>query len=98
MSTDNRITNEMIIAIHEDLIRTGGRVQGILCDGTIDYILNQIDMQSGIHARVAWVLYMSRLHPFFDGNKRTSFIVAATILRLNGFFLTSPTRMRYFMY
>jgi len=30
---------------------------------------------------------MSRLHPFFDGNKRTSFIIAATILRLNGFFL-----------
>jgi len=30
---------------------------------------------------------MSRQHPFFDGNKRTSFVLAATILRMNSHYL-----------
>lgn len=31
---------------------------------------------------------MAREHPFFDGNKRTSFILAATILKMNGYYLS----------
>ncbi|HQN31653.1 MAG TPA: type II toxin-antitoxin system death-on-curing family toxin [Methanothrix soehngenii] len=35
-----------------------------------------------------WALYMSRQHPFIDGNKRTSFALAATILNMNGYYLS----------
>jgi len=82
-----QITKEMIIAMHEDLIRTGGQVQGILCEGTIDYIVEKINSVPGVYAKSAWALYMSRQHPFFDGNKRISFVLAATILRMNSHYL-----------
>ncbi len=35
-----QITKEMVLAMHEDLIRTGGQIHGILCEGTIDYIVH----------------------------------------------------------
>lgn len=82
-----RITKEMIIEIHEDLIMRGGKAQGILCDGTLDYIIDKIEMENGVYAKAAWALYMSRQHPFFDGNKRTAFMVAHIILRMHGYYL-----------
>lgn len=82
-----QITKEMILAMHEDLIRTGGQVHGVLCEGTLDYIVEEINFVPGVYAKAAWALYMSRYHPFFDGNKRTSFVLAATILRLSGHYL-----------
>jgi len=37
-------------------------------------------------------------HPFLDGNKRTSFAVTDTFLRLNGFYLqVEPLRAHSFM-
>ena len=82
-----QITKEMVLAMHEDLIRTGGQVHGVLCDGTLDYMLTEINFVPGVYAKAARALYMSRYHPFFDGNKRTSFVLAATILRLSGHYL-----------
>jgi hypothetical protein len=55
-----RITKEMIIEIHEDLIMRGGKAQGILCDGTLDYIIDKIETENGVYAKAAWALYMSR--------------------------------------
>lgn len=81
------MTKEMVIVMHEDLIRTGGRVHGILCEGTLDYIIEEINSVPGVYAKAAWALYMSRYHPFFDGNKRTSFVLAATILKMSGHYL-----------
>ena len=82
-----QITKEMVLAMHEDLIRTGGQVHGILCEGTIDYIVGEINFVPGVYAKAAWALYMSRHHPFFDGNKRTAFVLAATILKMSGHYL-----------
>lgn len=82
-----QITKDMVLAMHEDLIRTGGKVHGVLCDGTLDYMLTEINFVPGVYAKAARALYMSRYHPFFDGNKRTSFVLAATILRLSGHYL-----------
>jgi len=73
--------------MHEDLIRMGGHVHGILYEGTLDYIIAEINSVPGVYAKAAWALYMSRYHPFFDGNKRTSFVLAETILRLSGHYL-----------
>lgn len=82
-----KFTKEMVLIIHEDLIRTCGEAHGILCDGTIDFILDKIETTNGVFAKAAWALYMSRYHPFFDGNKRTSFTLAATLLKVNGYYL-----------
>lgn len=82
-----RITKEMVITMHEDLINTGGQLHGILCEGTIDYILDELNSHPGVYSKAAWALFMSRQHPFFDGNKRTSFVLAATILRMNSHYL-----------
>lgn len=82
-----KITKEMVLVMHEDLIKTGGQVHGILCEGTVDYIVEEINFVPGIYAKAAWELYMSRHHPFFDGNKRTAFVLAATILKISGHYL-----------
>jgi death-on-curing protein len=82
-----KITKEMVLVMHEDLIKTGGQVHGILCEGTVDYIVEEINFVPGIYAKAAWALYMSRHHPFFDGNKRTAFVLAATILKMSGHYL-----------
>lgn len=82
-----QITKEMVLAMHEDLIRTGGQVHGVLYEGTLDYIVEEINFAPGVYAKATWALYMSRYHPFFDGNKRTSFVLAATILRMSGHYL-----------
>jgi death on curing protein len=82
-----KITREMVLIMHEDLIRTGGQVHGILCEGTVDYIVEEINFVPGVYAKAAWALYMSRHHPFFDGNKRTAFVLAATILKMSGHYL-----------
>jgi death-on-curing protein len=36
----------------------------------------------------AYLYYLSRNHPFVDGNKRTAFAVMVTFLRVNGYRLT----------
>lgn len=82
-----KITKEMIMTMHEDLIRVGGQIQGVLCEGTVDYFVEEINSVPGVYAKSALALYMSRYHPFFDGNKRTSFVLAATILKLNSHYL-----------
>lgn len=59
-----KITKEMVIEIHEDLIARGGHTHGVLCDATLDYILDRIETANGVYAKAAWALYMSRQHPF----------------------------------
>lgn len=82
-----QITKEMVIQIHEDLIRRGGQLNGVLCDATLDYVLDKIETENMVYSKAAWALFMSRQHPFFDGNKRTAFMVAHTILRMHGYYL-----------
>ena len=82
--------------ILEDLIRKGGELQGILCEGTIDCVVDRINNEHGVYAKAAWALYMSRLNPFFDGHKRTCFTVAAIILRMNGHWIGRDEQDEFF--
>ncbi|ABF43108.1 Death-on-curing protein [Candidatus Koribacter versatilis Ellin345] len=38
---------------------------------------------------------IARNHPFFDGNKRTAFVVSLLFLGLNGFNVTATAEDRY---
>lgn len=81
------LKKEIVIVIHEDLIRRGGEAFGIRDEGTIDYVLGKINGAADVFEKAAWALYMSRLHPFYDGNKRTAFVLAAMILRIYRFWI-----------
>jgi len=81
-----RITKGMVISIHDDLIKTGGGTPGILCEGTIDCLVDRINAEPDIFKKATWALYIARLHPFYDGQKRTAFTLAAIILRTNRYY------------
>lgn len=82
-----QLTTDAVTKIHDDLIKKGGKARGTICEGTIDYVVGNINDDGGVYTKAAWALYMSRLNPFVDGNKRTCFTLAAIILRINGHWL-----------
>ncbi|MBC7079585.1 MAG: Fic family protein [Methanothrix sp.] len=88
------LTKEIIIVVHEYLIRRGGEVGRIRDEGTVDYVFGKINGADDVFEKAAWALYMSRLHPFYDGNKRTAFVIAAMILRIYRFCKENRTRRR----
>lgn len=81
------ITKEMVILIHDDLIRREGGTQGILYDATIDCIVDRINHEQGVFKKATWALCIAKYHPFYDGQKRTAFTLAAIILRSYGYYL-----------
>jgi death-on-curing protein len=78
------LTAEMIIEIHDITIQRYGGLPGILCLGTIDYLVTRINDEPDHFKKAALALHLIALHPFNDGQKRTGFQVADNILRMNG--------------
>lgn len=93
---------DQIISLHDQLIEAGIRkkpsmnTRGIFPtgEGTLDFILESpdLDMDEDPHSYIVKTVGrvyegIIRLHPFFDGNKRTSIIVAFEICLMNGFYL-----------
>lgn len=78
------LTAEMIIEIHDTIIQRYGGLPGILCQGTIDYLVSKINDEPDHFKKAAFALHLIALHPFNDGQKRTGFQVADNILRMNG--------------
>ncbi|MHC1594289.1 MAG: type II toxin-antitoxin system death-on-curing family toxin [Methanotrichaceae archaeon] len=81
-----RITKGMVISIHDDLIKTCGGTSGVLCEGTIDCLVDRINAEPDIFKKATWALYIARHHPFYDGQERTAFTLAAIILRTDGYY------------
>ncbi|MDD2754359.1 MAG: type II toxin-antitoxin system death-on-curing family toxin [Methanothrix sp.] len=79
-----KLTAEMIIEIHDITIQRYGGLSGILCLGTIDYLVARINDEPDRFKKAALALHLIALHPFNDGQKRTGFQVADNILRMNG--------------
>ncbi|MFZ2473067.1 MAG: type II toxin-antitoxin system death-on-curing family toxin [Methanothrix sp.] len=78
------LTAEMIIEIHDTTIQRYGGLPGILCHGTIDYLVDRINDEPNHFKKAAFALHLIALHPFNDGQKRTGFQMADNILRMNG--------------
>jgi death on curing protein len=66
------------------IIHRYGGLQGILCQGTIDYLVDRINDEPDHFKKAAFALHLIALHPFNDGQKRTGFQMADNILRMNG--------------
>jgi death-on-curing protein len=86
---------EVVLAIHdEQLAEHGGQVgvrdRGLL-ESALARPLNQFGYGESSLARLAaaYAFGISRNHPFLDGNKRTSLVVAELFLELNGLELSA---------
>ena len=66
------LTSEKILDIHKLIIRNFGGIDGVLCQGTIDYIVDQINAEFDLFRKAALALHIvANCHPFLDGNKRS---------------------------
>jgi death-on-curing protein len=80
------LTSEKILDIHELIISNFGGIDGVLCQGTIDYLVDQINAESDLFRKAALALHIvANCHPFLDGNKRSAFQIAELILSSEGY-------------
>ena len=91
----------IVTQINELVINTFGGdynpPDNIINRGTIEWVLERIenplfgeDQYPTIFEKAALLLwYINTGHVFFDGNKRTAFVVAATFLKINGYNLVT---------
>jgi death-on-curing protein len=89
------ITREECLAIHEMMVAQHGGLAGVRDEGLLESALskarNLFNYRSPTFAEMA-ASYAAGIilnHPFFDGNKRTGFMVAAVFLEVNGHVLTA---------
>jgi hypothetical protein len=61
------LTAEMIIEIHDTTIQRYGGLPGILCQGTIDYLVTRINDEPDHFKKAALALHLIALHLFNDG-------------------------------
>ncbi len=78
------------IEIHRQLIDEFGGSHGLRDQGLLEAAIFR--PQTGyyddlIHEAAALMESLANNHPFLDGNKRTSFALTDTFLRVNGYFL-----------
>jgi death on curing protein len=80
------LTPEKILDIHKLIICNFGGIDGVLCQGTIDYLVDQINAESDLFRKAALALHIvANCHPFMDGNKRSAFQIAELILSSEGY-------------
>lgn len=87
-----------VLAIHDDQMERYGGLNGTRDQGQLEAALFR--MQSGYYPDVigeAAALWesLSQNHPFLDGNKRTAFACAYTLLAINGIGITADAESIY---
>jgi death on curing protein len=83
---------------HKQLIDEFGGTHGVRDKGRLEAAIFR--PQTGYYGTLAeeaaaLMESLANNHPFLDGNKRTSFAVTDTFLRLNGFYLEVDAREAY---
>lgn len=85
----------VVMALHDEHLAEHGGLTGVCNRPALEAALarpvNKASYENGDAAAMAatYAYGISRNHPFADGNKRTSLIVAELFLALNGFELTA---------
>ena len=95
MPTPNFVSKSMVLSIHARQIERFGGTSGVRDEGLLESALAQPQATFGgqfLHPTIseqaaAYLYHIAMNHPFIDGNKRTTFAVTDTFLRLNGFAL-----------
>ena len=95
MSEPVWIDLEVVLAIHDEQLAEHGGQPGVRDRGLLESAItrprNQFAYGEQSLSRLAasYAFGISRNHPFLDGNKRTSLVVAELFLALNGSDLTA---------
>jgi len=95
MREPNWIDLEVVLAIHDEQLAEHGGQAGVHDRGLLESAMarpqNQFACGELSLPRLAasYAFGISRNHPFLDGNKRTSLVVAELFLDLNGIELTA---------
>lgn len=91
------LTEQMVLAIHEDLISQFGGLSGVrdrsLLEASLARPRHQFSYREDVSLftlAAAYGFALCRNHPFADGNKRTAFMAMYVFLGLNGYGLTAP--------
>ena len=95
MTEPTWIDLEVVLAIHDEQLAEHGGQVGVRDHGLLESAMgrprNQFAYGEHSLARLAasYAFGISRNHPFLDGNKRTSLVVAELFLEMNGCKLTA---------
>ena len=95
------VEEAVVIAIHRRQLAEHGGSDGIRDQGLLESALYRPKNQhaygdpSIFDLAAAYGFGIAKNHPFVDGNKRTSYVVARTFLKLNGYDLQAPTLEKY---
>ena len=98
------ISRELVLAIHSRQLAEHGGADGVCDEGLLDSALGRPRHRfacedSDIPTLAAsYAFGIARNHAFFDGNKRTAYVVCRTFLLLNGLDLTADRVERYKMF
>ena len=77
------ISKEALIRINKKFTSRG--ITGVENEAELERIVSKVLNTRGINRKAATLLMkLSRRHPFVDGNKRTAYEAATTLLELNG--------------
>ncbi len=95
MSEPNCVDLAVVLAIHDEQLAEHGGQAGVRDAGLLESALaparnrHTHGQDSIAHLAACHAFGISRNHPFLDGNKRTSLVVAELFLELNGLRLTA---------
>lgn len=88
------VADSVVLAIHDAQLAEHGGIAGIRDEGLLSSALARPrnllaygESADAVSLAASYVFGISRNHPFFDGNKRTAFVVMELFLDLNGWAL-----------
>jgi death on curing protein len=79
------LTEKKVIQIHDFLIEEMGGEPGIRDPATLSFLVEAINYEADFFRKAAQALFLAERHPFWDGQKRTAFVLADDILRERGY-------------
>ncbi|MBI4174733.1 MAG: type II toxin-antitoxin system death-on-curing family toxin [Candidatus Aenigmarchaeota archaeon] len=78
------LTKEEIIRIHNEIIENFGGTEGLLNEGLLEIVMEQMKVSKDIIQKSITLLFgIIKNHPFIDGNKRTALESFYTFLNYN---------------
>lgn len=89
------LDQNVVLAIHSEQIARHGGLSGIrelaLLESALARPMNLFQYESALIAQcaAAYIFGIVRNHSFFDGNRRTGFVVGITFLLMNGYYISA---------
>lgn len=79
------LTEKKVMQIHDFLIEETGGDPSIRDPATLYFLVEAINYETNLFRKAAQALFLADRHPFWDGQKRTAFMLADEILRERGY-------------